>query len=100
MGASAQTSNFYLRTKGEVEAALAACGYPSLTFARPGLLGGDRAEFRPGERVGLITLRLFGPLLPRRYRISSAARVAHALLDAAIAARRGVHLIEAESFAD
>ena len=99
MGASVNTNNFYLRTKGDVEAALSGCGYPSLTVVRPGLLGGHRREFRLGERLGLITLRLLGPLLPRRYRISPADRVARVLLDAAISAQPGTHIIESENFA-
>lgn len=98
-GASPTTRNFYLRTKGEVEAAIATCGFPSLTFARPGLLGGERTEFRVGERIGLLALRVLAPLLPRRYRISPATRVARALLEAALAAPPGVHVIAAESFA-
>ncbi len=99
VGANAYSDNFYLRTKGEVEVALRACGYPSLTIARPGLLGGTRAEFRPGERVGLVVLRLLGPLLPRRYRISPAARVACTLLEGALTTPPGIHLVEPEQFA-
>ncbi len=99
MGASVSTSNFYLRTKGEVEVAVSGCGYPSLTFVRPGLLGGHRGEFRLGERLGLITLHLLGSLLPRRFRISSADRVAQALLEAAISAQPGTLIFESENFA-
>lgn len=99
MGASVHTNNFYLRTKGDVEAAVVACGFPSLTIVRPGLLGGHRAEFRLGERIGLFALRLLGPLLPRRYRISPADRVAHVLLDAVVSARPGTHIVGAENFA-
>jgi uncharacterized protein YbjT (DUF2867 family) len=96
MGASIKSNSFYLRTKGEVEAALSACGYPSLTIVRPGLLGGHRADFRLGERLGLLTLRLLGAFLPRRYRISPADRVARALLDAALSGQPGTHIIESE----
>jgi uncharacterized protein YbjT (DUF2867 family) len=99
MGASVHTNNFYLRTKGDVEAAVAACDFPSLTIVRPGLLGGHRVEFRFGERLGLVTLRLLGPLLPRRYRISPADRVARVLLDAVVSARPGTLIVEAETFA-
>jgi len=99
MGASVHTNNFYLRTKGDVEAAVAACGFPSLTIVRPGLLGGHRVEFRLGERLGLVALRLLGPLLPRRYRISPADRVARGLLDAVVSARPGTLIVEAEAFA-
>jgi uncharacterized protein YbjT (DUF2867 family) len=94
MGANPESGNFYLRTKGEVEVAIGACGFPSLTLVRPGLLGGRRAEFRLGERAALIALRVLGPLLPRRYRISPAGHVAAALLDAVIGAAPGRHVVE------
>jgi uncharacterized protein YbjT (DUF2867 family) len=99
MGADPNSGNFYLRTKGDVETALNACGFPSLTVVRPGLLGGNRAEFRLGERAALIVLRVIGPLLPRRYRISPADHVAAALLDAAIAAAPGRHVVESGALA-
>lgn len=98
-GADARSRNFYLRTKGEVEAAIGDCGYPSFTVVRPGLLGGPRTEFRAGERLGLAILRVLGPLLPRRYRISPADHVARALLEAVVAARPGRRVIGAEELA-
>lgn len=97
LGADPHARTFYLRVKGETEAALGRLGFPSLTVVRPGLLGGRRAEFRPGERVAQILLGLLHPLLPRRYRIVPAAAVARALLAAALAAPPGRHFVEAEA---
>jgi hypothetical protein len=37
-----------------------------------------------------------GPLLPRRYRINPAARVAAALVDSALRPRAGCHVIGSE----
>lgn len=99
MGADPNSGNFYLRTKGEAETALGACGFPSLTLVRPGLLGGRRAEFRLGERAALLVLGVNGPLLPRRFRISPAGHVASALLDAAIGAAPGRHVVESGALA-
>lgn len=99
MGADPNSGNFYLRTKGKAETALCACGFPSLTLVRPGLLGGQRAEFRLGERAALLVLRAIGPLLPRRFRISPAGHVASALLDAAIGAAPGRHVVESGALA-
>lgn len=96
-GANADSRVFYSRTKGELERALQACGFPSLTLVRPGLLGGERAEKRRLERTALQMMGVLEPLLPKRYRIVPAAAVAHALLEAAIAARPGVHVIESEA---
>ena len=86
----------YLRTKGEVEQALQKIGYTSLTIVRPSLLGGARSEFRLGERLATFFLTVFGPLTPRRYRIVPAERVARALVEAALAAPAGCHVIESE----
>jgi uncharacterized protein YbjT (DUF2867 family) len=87
---------FYSRTKGELEEALRTCGYPSLTFVRPGLLGGQRSEFRLGERIASLVLRLARPIVPRRYRVVPAERVAQALLEAALNPVSGVNILESE----
>ena len=96
MGADPASRFFYNRVKGELEQDLARVGLRSLTYVRPGLIGGDRQESRAGERVGLAVLGLLGPVLPRRYRINPAERIAAALLHAAMAARPGVHVIGSE----
>jgi uncharacterized protein YbjT (DUF2867 family) len=96
LGADPHSRVFYSRTKGEVEAALRTIGYPSLTIVRPGLLGGQRGEFRAGERLATVLLTILGPALPRRYRIVPAAHVAAALLEAALAAPPGERIIESD----
>ena len=97
LGADADSRFFYNRVKGELEAALAQLGFDSLTFVRPGLIGGERNEPRPAERASLVALRLLDPLLPARWRINPAERIAAALLQAALARRPGVHVIAAET---
>ncbi|OZI43735.1 NAD-dependent dehydratase [Bordetella genomosp. 5] len=93
MGADPDSRFFYNRVKGELEADLARVGFRSLTYVRPGLIGGDRQEPRLGERLGLAVLGALGPVLPRRYRINPAERIAAALLDAAVSPRPGVHVV-------
>ncbi|MCW5977047.1 MAG: NAD(P)H-binding protein [Bryobacteraceae bacterium] len=95
-GADPRSRMFYLRTKGEVEQELMRCGFPSLTLVRPAGLGGGRAEERRWESLGLRALEALGPLLPRRYRVVPAASVARALIEAAVAARPGIHIVESE----
>jgi uncharacterized protein YbjT (DUF2867 family) len=99
LGADAQSRLLYPRTKGEVERDLRTLDFPSLTIVRPGLIGGTRADFRAGERIASAVLGVLGPLLPRRYRISPADRIADALIEAAVAATPGVQVIEAERLA-
>ncbi|EHK65599.1 hypothetical protein [Achromobacter arsenitoxydans] len=96
IGADSASRFFYHRVKGDLEQALARRGFGSLTFVRPGLIGGQRDEFRAGERAMLAVLRLAGPVLPQRWRINPAPAIARVMLEAAIAARPGVHIIEAD----
>jgi len=96
-GADPRSRFFYNRVKGEVEAAIRRVGFPSLTIVRPALIGGHREESRPAEFVAMRLLRLAEPLLPRRYRVVPHERIATALLEAAITAPSGEHLIESEA---
>lgn len=83
IGANAKSTNFYLKTKGELEAALKPLEFDTLGIVRPSLLLGKRTEFRLGERiaVGFMTVAGFlflGPL--RKYKAIQAEQVAKALL--------------------
>jgi uncharacterized protein YbjT (DUF2867 family) len=60
LGASADSSNFYLRTKGEMEKAVREIYHGNLKFVRPSLLMGNRDEFRFGEKVSVIFMKAFG----------------------------------------
>jgi uncharacterized protein YbjT (DUF2867 family) len=95
-GANADSRIFYSRTKGELERSLRAFGYRSLCLVRPGLLGGERERRRPLEHAGMKLLGALGPLLPRRYRVVPAERVAATLLHMALEAEPGVHVVESE----
>jgi uncharacterized protein YbjT (DUF2867 family) len=54
VGADRVSANFYLRIKGEMEAALEERGFERLDILRPGLLRGPRGgDRRLGERVGI-----------------------------------------------
>lgn len=99
MGADPRSRFLYPRTKGDVEAAVHALGFASLTLVRPGLLGGVRVEFRAGERIAGAILRLAAPVLPPRYRVSAVDAVARALIHAAIAGPPGTTILEARHFA-
>ncbi len=96
IGADAGSRIFYNRVKGELERDLAAEGFASLTFVRPGIIGGDRDEFRLGERLLHAGLALAAPLLPRRWRPNPAARIAEALLEAALGRQPGTHIVASD----
>jgi len=97
MGADAASRIFYSRVKGEVERDLAALGFASLTYVRPGLIGGEREEFRPGERAATVVLRALQPVLPHRWRINPADRIARCMIDAAVQPRAGVHVVASDA---
>lgn len=100
MGADAASKFFYNRVKGELERDLAEVGFSSLTLVRPGLIGGERNEVRPGERAMAAVLRIASPVLPQRLRINPAANIASAMIDAAVAAPEGIHVISSGELAD
>jgi uncharacterized protein YbjT (DUF2867 family) len=99
MGANPASHFLYPRTKGELELALAALGFESLTIVRPSLIGGEREENRRGESLMLRLFRLADPLLPRKLRISPAERIAEVLVEAAIAGAPGRHVVLADALA-
>ena len=93
LGANPQSMFFYNRVKGKLEQDLKTVGFRSLCFVRPGLIGGERAERRSGEGVAEVVLKTLGPVLPKAWRINPAPVIASALLEQAIAARPGVHVV-------
>ncbi|WP_269630350.1 NAD-dependent dehydratase [Pelomonas sp. BJYL3] len=98
LGADAHSRGLYLRVKGETERDLQALGFESLACIRPSLLdGGPRPDKRTGEALALALSRGLMPLLPRRWRPVSTARVAQALYDAVREGRPGLHLIPSEA---
>ncbi len=99
VGADPSSRLFYNRVKGEVERDLATIGFRSFTIVRPGLIGGTREEVRPGERAAAFILGVLHPILPRRLRINPAGNIARAMLDAAIAAPPGRHLVMSDELA-
>lgn len=63
MGADANSSVFYNRTKGEMECDVLKHRIKNTYILRPSLIGGNRNEFRLGEKIGKGIMRIFNPLL-------------------------------------
>ena len=96
-GANAASTNFYLRTKGELEQEIGKLGFPAVHIFRPNLLLGKRPEFRLGERVvqliaPLLNLVMIGGL--RRYKAIPAAVVGKAMVAAAKQGKNGTFTYE------
>ncbi|NIJ39443.1 uncharacterized protein YbjT (DUF2867 family) [Sphingopyxis panaciterrae] len=98
VGAAAESRNFYLRTKGEIEDALRALGFDRLDILRPGLLTGERAgPPRLGEGIAMLAAPLANALMHgslRRYRSIPAAAVAAAIVRLAGLGGTGIHIHE------
>lgn len=97
VGANSKSSNFYLRTKGELEDAVSALPFQTIHIFRPSALVGPRKERRPGERVGIAATKLLSPLLVgsfRRYRAIQAEEVARAMVAASAIGGSGKRIYE------
>jgi uncharacterized protein YbjT (DUF2867 family) len=83
MGARSDSRFFYNRVKAQLEDALRSLGFDSLIIYQPGLLLGERDEFRLGEAMAgrllpILNTALAGPLSP--YKAIHAQTVARAIL--------------------
>jgi uncharacterized protein YbjT (DUF2867 family) len=93
VGADPKSKNFYLRTKGEMEEALAGVGFTSLDILQPSLLLGWRGEIRPLELLGSAFAPLINPFLTGKrepFRAIPARTVAAAMAGVTRSGRRGV----------
>jgi uncharacterized protein YbjT (DUF2867 family) len=95
LGASLR-GNFYLMTKAQAEAGLQELAFPSLTIVRPSLIDTERSDSRPGEQIGLMVAKAFKPLIPKKYRAVPAENIAQTLLNAVLASKPGVQIIESD----
>ena len=97
IGADPESRVFYSRVKGETEADVRKLPYTATQIFRPSLLLGERAEFRLGERIAMMTAPLLSWLLfgrLRRYRPIHAEVVARATTRIALEAPRGPNVFE------
>tara|TARA_B100001115_G_scaffold61988_1_gene45990 strand:- start:756 stop:1391 length:636 start_codon:yes stop_codon:yes gene_type:complete len=99
VGANADSKNFYLRTKGQLENKIKAIGFESVNIFQPGLLLGNRDEIRPLEFLGqygsfLLNLFLFGSL--KKYRSIEASKVANAMANSS--KKSGINYFSYEDF--
>ena len=95
LGATAKSSVFYSRVKGEMEDALRELNFAGLHIFQPSFLVGDRAEARSGERFGIVAFQLISPLLfgpARKYRAIKVNDVARAMISAAWLQTSGAHV--------
>lgn len=79
MGADASSTVFYNRTKGEMERDVLKQKITNTFILRPSLIGGEREEFRLGEKIGKGIMTILNPLLIgglRKYRMIHPEKIA------------------------
>lgn len=97
IGADAQSSTFYLQTKGKIEEELQKLNFEHLVIFRPSVLDGDREEFRLGEKIGLMIIKLIGGLMLgslKKYKATPIDVLAHKMLQKASFATQEIEIIE------
>ena len=103
LGSKADTSNFYLRTKGEMEKAIATLNFDSVYIFRPSLLLGDRQETRTGEKIAEFLFKIIGFVFVgklKRYKPVQGSAVAKAMIDSSISGKPGFNIVESEMIGD
>lgn len=99
LGADKDSNNFYLKTKGEMEFDLTQANFKATKIVRPSLLLGPRSEFRLGERVGAVFMKVFSFLFIgkfKKYRPIESAIVARALFNLAQSNGKGSTIYESD----
>jgi uncharacterized protein YbjT (DUF2867 family) len=94
LGANKKASIFYNRVKGEVEEAVATVGFDTVHFLRPSLLVGPRKEERSGEDAAKFFYKIFGFLIPKKYKSIESIKVAKAMIHFASQSQQGVFVHE------
>jgi uncharacterized protein YbjT (DUF2867 family) len=94
MGADPKSSIFYNQVKGMTENALKDVGFDHLIILRPSLLLGDRAEFRFGEKLSSVFMKVFKFMIPDNYKAIEGAKVAACMVKMAIQSTGPVSIVE------
>jgi len=83
LGANSKSSNFYLKTKGEIEESVQKFPFGKIAILRPSLLLGDRKEFRFGELASKGLMQALGFVFVgrlKKYKAIHAKSVAKAMI--------------------
>ena len=100
VGADARSRFLYPKTKGEAEASVSGLGFECVAIVRPSFLVGERAEVRPGEKLGIAVFQTLAPLMIgplRRWRAVRAETVAAALVASLRGRVPGTLIVESDA---
>jgi uncharacterized protein YbjT (DUF2867 family) len=100
IGASAGSTSFYLRTKGEMERDCTALDFPKIVLMRPSLLLGNRVGRRFSEKAITAVMKGLAFLMIgrfRKYRPIHVERVARRMIAEALSpGDGGIHILESD----
>jgi uncharacterized protein YbjT (DUF2867 family) len=96
LGANKSSGIFYNGVKGEVEEAIEQVSFESFHILRPSLLLGLRQEERTGEDAAKFIYKVFGFLVPKKYRAIESLRVAKAMIALAREDQKGAFIHESD----
>ena len=95
LGANLKSSNFYLATKGQLEADLTSLHPAHLYIFRPSILDGNRIEKRPFEQLALKIMRVLGKMkFIHKYAPTSIDTLSKQMIQYALSNSQGVKIIE------
>lgn len=96
LGADKKSSIFYNKIKGMIEEAIGHIDFRSVHIFRPSLLLGDRTEQRAGEGTATAFFKVFGFLIPAKYKAIDSGKVARAMLTFAKTNEHGFYFHESK----
>ena len=94
LGANSNSSNFYLRLKGEIDEAIAELNLNSTSVFRPSVLLGKRNESRPGEKILQFVMPLLDFIIPSDSKAIKAEDVAKSMLNNSKNYKSGFHIYQ------
>ena len=100
LGANANSSNFYLRLKGEIDEAVAKLNLNSTSVFRPSVLLGKRNESRPGEKIMQFIMPLLDFMIPSNSKAIKAVDVAKSMLNTTKNYKTGLHIYQYSQIID
>jgi len=96
LGANKNSGIFYNQVKGEVEEAISTIGFTATHIFRPSLLIGPRKEHRSGEDAAKVFYKIFGSLMPVKYKSIESIQVARAMIAKAKIETSGIFIHESK----
>jgi len=100
LGANPNSSNFYLRLKGEIDEAVAELNLNSTCVFRPSVLLGKRNESRPGEKILQFVMPLLDFMIPSDSKAIKAKDVAKSMLNNSKNYDSGFHVFQYNQIKD